>query len=277
LLATGSFCLVELIGGWLTNSLALLSDAGHMFADVAALAISLFALRLAQRPPTQTKTFGYHRIEILAAFVNGLGLWLIVGLIFHEAYLRLFDPPEVQSTRMIAIASAGLLVNLFSLLMLHRSQATDLNMRAAFVHVLGDALGSVGAVVAGVIMAATSWYQADPLVSILLGALILRSSWGIVRESVDILMMGTPRELNLTQIETYLLEIPGVSEVHDLHVWTMTSGVYQLTAHLVIHRNEEPGAIIDAAQTGLRDRFGITHTTVQLDPEAPCAEEFRAH
>jgi cobalt-zinc-cadmium efflux system protein len=274
---TGSFCLVELAGGWLTNSLALLSDAGHMFSDVAALGISLFAMRLAQRPPTERKTFGYHRVEILAAFVNGLGLWLVVGLILNEAYQRFFNPTEVHGEAMLAIAAVGLLVNGASLYVLRGSQGENLNVRAAFVHVLGDALGSVGAVAAGLIMLTTDWYLADPLVSVLIGLLILYSSWGIVRESVDVLMMGTPRGLRVTDIEGCLLDIGGVREVHDLHVWTMTSGMYQLTAHLVISRDCEAREVIDAAQVRLRDRFGIGHTTVQLDPEDACAEEFRAH
>jgi len=277
LVITGGFCVVEVVGGVVTNSLALLSDAGHMFADVVALGVSLSALYLSQRPPTASKTFGYHRIEILAAFVNGLALWLIVGLIFHEAYGRLFDPPAVQSRGMIVIAAIGLLVNLASLFVLHGSHDENLNVRAAFVHVLGDALGSVGALAAATIMLLTGWYPADPLMSIAIGALILYSSWGIVRESVDILMQGTPRELEIADVERCLLDIGGVCEVHDLHVWTMTSGMYLLSAHLVVNREQEPRAILDSAQIRLRDRFGISHATLQLDPEGACAEEFRGH
>ncbi len=274
---TATYCVVELVGGIVTNSLALLSDAGHMFADVAALGISLFALRLSQLPPNPSKTFGYHRVEILAAFVNGLALWLIVGLIFHEAYQRFRDPPAVRSAAMIAIAAVGLVVNLASLLVLQRSQAESLNVRAAFMHVLGDALGSVGAIVAGVVMLTSGWYLADPLVSAGIGVLILYSSWGIVRESVDILMQGTPREMRLQDIEQCLLGIHGVHQVHDLHVWTLTSGRYLLSVHLVVAGNNEPRPIIDAAQLRLRERFGIGHTTVQVDPEDECTEEFRGH
>lgn len=277
LIITGGFCIVELVGGVLTNSLALLSDAGHMFADVAALGVSLFALYLSQRPPTASKTFGYHRVEILAAFVNGLGLWLIVGLIFHEAYRRLLDPPAVRSGGMIVIAVVGLAVNIASLWVLHGSHDESLNVRAAFVHVLGDALGSVGAVTAGVIMYTTGWYPADPMVSVAIGLLILYSSWGIVREAVDILMQGTPRELVLGDVERSLLEIGGVSEVHDLHVWTLTSGRYLLSAHLVIAGERQARTILDTAQVRLRDQFGISHATLQLDPEDACAEEFRIH
>ena len=274
---TAGYCLVEVIGGFLTNSLALLSDAGHMFADVGALGISLFAMRLAQLPPTANQTFGYHRVEILAAFVNGLALWLIVGLIWREASTRVLDPPAVHSVGMIAIAAVGLGVNLLSMLMLHRSQAESLNVRAAFVHVLGDALGSVGAIVAGIAMLTRGWYLADPLVSAGIGLLILASSWGIVRESVEILMQGTPREMRVADIERCLHEIADVLEVHDLHVWTLTSGRYLLSVHLVVCGDDARRRVIDAAQTRLRERFGITHTTVQVDSENECTEEFRGH
>ena len=274
---TAGYCVVELVGGFLTNSLALLSDAGHMFADVVALGVSLFALRLAQRPPTASKTFGYHRVEILAAFVNGLALWLIVGLIFREAYQRFSEPPPVHSIGLIVIAAVGLGVNLMSLFVLRGSQAVSLNVRAAFVHVLGDALGSMGALVAGIVILTTGRTIADPLVSVGIGVLILASSWGIVRESVDILMQGTPREMRLEDIEACLRGIKGVCQVHDLHVWTMTSGKYLLSVHLVVSPGEEPRPIIDAAQNQLRERFGIGHTTVQIDPEDECTEEFRAH
>ncbi len=277
LVITATYCLVEVAGGVLTNSLALLSDAGHMFADVVALGISLFAARLSQLPPTASKTFGYHRVEILAAFVNGLALWLVVGLILHEAYQRFQSPPAVQSAGMITIAAVGLAVNLASLLVLRHSQAESLNVRAAFVHVLGDALGSVGALVAGVVMLTSGWYVADPLASVGIAVLILYSSWGIVRESVDILMLGTPREMRLEDVEQCLLGIDGVREVHDLHVWTLTSGRYLLSVHLVVSREDAARRIIDAAQTRLRERFGIGHTTVQVDPEDECTEEFRAH
>jgi cobalt-zinc-cadmium efflux system protein len=274
---TAIYCLVELAGGILTNSLALLSDAGHMFADVAALGISLFAARLSRLQPTASKTFGYHRVEILAAFVNGLALWLVVGLIFSEAYQRLHEPPAVRSLGMIVIAAVGLAVNVFSLQILRHSQAESLNVRAAFVHVLGDALGSIGALLAGVMMLVWGWYVADPLVSVAIGGLILYSSWGIVRESVEILMQGTPREMQLEDIERCLLTIEGVREVHDLHVWTLTSGRYLLSVHLVVSPGDATRPVIDAAQTRLRERFGIGHTTVQVDAGDECTEEFRAH
>jgi cobalt-zinc-cadmium efflux system protein len=277
LVLTASYCLVEFAGGIFTNSLALLSDAGHMLSDVAALGLSLFAIRLAQLPPTANKTFGYHRVEILAALVNALLLWVIVALIFLEAFHRFRMPPPVKSTGMIAVATVGLGVNLVSLLVLNRSQGESLNVRAAFIHVLGDALGSVGAVLAGVLILVANWSVADPLVSVGIGLLILYSSWEIIRDSVDILMQGTPRGMRVEEVEQYLLGIAGVRQVHDLHIWTLTSGKYHLSVHLVIDYDSEPHAIIDAAQTRLRERFGIGHTTVQVDREVECAEEFRAH
>lgn len=277
LVITAGYCLVEFAGGILTNSLALLSDAGHMFADVAALGLSLFAIRLAQMPPTASKSFGYHRVEILAALVNALFLWGIVALIFVEAYRRFLSTPQIKSAGMIAVASIGLGVNVASLLVLRRSQAESLNMRAAFVHVLGDALGSVGAVLAGIAIMLANWTVADPLVSVGIGLLILYSSWEIIRDAVDILMQGTPRGMRVDEVEECLLGIGGVRQVHDLHIWSLTSGRSHLSAHLVICAESEPHAIIDAAQTKLHEQFGIDHTTVQVDREVECAEKFRAH
>jgi len=274
---TAAYCLVELAGGLLTNSLALLSDAGHMFADVAALGLSLFAIRLAQLPPTASKTFGYHRVEILAALVNALCLWGIVVVIFYEAYERFLNPPPVKSAGMIAVASIGLGVNLASLWVLRHSQSESLNMRAAFVHVLGDALGSVGAVCAGIAILVADWYVADPMVSVGIGLLILYSSWEIIRDAVDILMQSAPRGMRVDEVEECLLQIDGVRQVHDLHIWSLTSGRCHLSAHLVVCADNEPHTIIDAAQSKLHELFGIDHTTVQVDREVECAEKFRAH
>ena len=277
LVITAGYCVVELIGGVLTKSLALLSDAGHMFADVAALGLSLFAIRLAQLPPTTKRTFGYHRVEILAALVNALVLWAIVVAIVIEAYQRLREPPVINSAPMMLIATVGLAVNLISLGVLRRSQRESLNVRAAFVHVLGDALGSVGVIVAGILIWAAHWQVADPLAGVGIGLLILYSSWEIIRDAVDILMQSTPRGMRLEDVEQCLLCIDGVQQIHDLHIWTLTSGKYQLSVHLVVSDGCDPRPIIDAAQTQLSERFAIGHTTVQVDPEVECAEEFRAH
>lgn len=274
---TATYCIVEFAGGLLTNSLALLSDAGHMFADIGALGLSLFAIRLSRMPPTASKTFGYHRVEILAALVNALLLWAIVGLIAVEAFERLRRPPVINSTGMIAVAVVGLVINLISLLVLRRSQAESLNVRAAFMHVLGDAFGSAGVIVAGLAIWIANWRMADPLVSVAIGVLIVYSSWEIIRDAVDILMQSTPRGMRLEDVEQCLLNITGVHQVHDLHVWTLTSGKYQLSVHLVVGDGCNVRTVIDAAQSRLRERFGIGHTTVQVDPEVECAEEFRGH
>src|SRR3990172_8350381 len=178
------YFVAEVVGGILTNSLALLSDAGHMFSDIAALALSLFAFRMARRPATTEKTYGYHRVEILAALINGLSLWPIVGIIFHEAYHRFLDPPEVQSLGMLVVAALGLGVNVVAGFILYGSHKENINLRGAFLHVIGDALGSVGAVIAGIIMLLTGWYLADPLISVFIGLLILYTSWGLVKYSV---------------------------------------------------------------------------------------------
>jgi cobalt-zinc-cadmium efflux system protein len=204
-------------------------------------------------------------------------LWVIVGLIFSEAYHRFLNPPAVKSAGMIAIAAIGLGVNIASLLVLRGSRAESLNMRAAFVHVLGDALGSVGAVVAGIAILAADWSVADPLASVAIGLLILYSSWEIIRDAVDILMQSAPRGMRVEEVEQCLLHIQGVRQVHDLHIWSLTSGRYHLSAHLVVGGENEPHVIIDAAQRRLHERFGIDHTTVQVDREVECAAAYRVH
>lgn len=274
---TASFFLVELIGGWLSNSLALSSDAGHMFTDVAALAGSLLAIRLGQRPPDERNTFGYYRAEIIAAFVSGLVLWFLVGLIFREAYDRLWNPPAVQGGAMMAIAFAGLAVNVASLLLLRPSRADNLNVRAAFVHVLGDALGSLGAIAGALLIFAGGWNIADPLASIAIGLLLLYSSARIVREAAAILMQSAPPDIRLGDIESCLCAISGVLEVHDLHVWALTSNRYLLSVHLVVGDGTAPSLVLSSAQQALHDHFGIAHATVQIDHKAACAEHFRAH
>ena len=263
---TGSYCVVEFIGGLLTNSLALLSDAGHMLSDVSAMALSLFAAYIATLPVTSQKTFGYYRAEILAAFLNGLALWLVAGIIFREAYYRFYSPSEVHGYGMSLIAGVGLLVNLIAVWTLHGAHHSNLNIRGVFLHVLGDALGSVGAIVAGVTILWTGWSWVDPLTSVLIGLLVLMSSFGLVRESVDILMQATPRHLDLPQLQAAIEAIPGVGRVHDLHVWTLTSGLFTLTAHVVVNGSTNHHDLLDAIEGNLRQRFGIDHTTIQLEP-----------
>ena len=266
LVLTGGYCIVEFIGGLLTNSLALLSDAGHMLSDVSAMALSLFAAYIATLPVTSQKTFGYYRAEILAAFLNGLALWLVAGIIFREAYYRFFSPPEVHGYGMSLVAGVGLLVNLVVVWQLRDAHHSNLNIRGVFLHVMGDALGSVGAIFAGIVILWTGWNWVDPLTSVAIGLLVLISSFGLVRESVDILMQATPRHLDLPQLQAAIEAIPGVDRVHDLHVWTLTSGLFTLTAHVVVNGSTDHHDLLDAIEENLRQRFGIDHTTIQLEP-----------
>jgi len=273
---TAVYFFVELLGGILTNSLALLSDAGHMFSDIAALGLSLFAFQMARRPATTKKTYGYHRLEILVALINGLTLWLIVGIIFNEAYRRFLDPPQVHSLGMLLIAAIGLVVNVVAGMILFGSDHGSLNMRGAFLHVLGDALGSVGAVAAGLIMLATEWYLADPLISILIGLLILYTSWGLIKESLDILMQSVPKGIDVEEVQRALEQVSGVSKIHDLHVWSVTSGVFTLSAHAVITSDGDPHMILDRIEDRLKRQFSIEHTTIQLEFEDREGREFQA-
>lgn len=272
---TGVYFAAEVIGGFLTNSLALLSDAGHMFSDIAALAMSLFAFQMARRPATMKRTYGYHRLEILAALINGLSLWLIVGVIFTAAYNRFFDPPEVQSEGMLIVASLGLAVNIAAGVILYGSHHESLNIHGAFLHVLGDALGSLGAIFAGLVMVFTGWYLADPLVSVFIGLLILYSSWNLIRESVSILMQSVPTGIDLEEVRMAIERIQGVQKVHDLHVWAVTSGIFTLSAHAVTDGNEDFHRVLNEIEGMLRDRFRIEHTTIQLETEDRERNEFQ--
>jgi cobalt-zinc-cadmium efflux system protein len=266
----------ELIGGFLTNSLALLSDAGHMLSDIAALALSLFAFRIAKRPATVSSTYGYHRAEILAALFNGLTLWLIVGVIFAAAYNRFLDPPAVESYGMMIVASLGLLVNVVAGAILYGSHHHNLNLRGAFLHVVSDALGSVGAIAAGLVMLLTGWYVADPLISILIGLLILYSSWNLVKESFSVLMQAVPRGIRLEDVQQALEEVEGVSKVHDLHVWAVTSDIFTLSAHAVVENGGDFHQVLNGIEDTLKERFNIEHTTIQLEIESREEKEFKA-
>lgn len=273
---TSVYFVAELVGGLLTNSLALLSDAGHMLSDIAALGLGIFAFQMARRPATTKRTYGYHRLEILVALINGLALWLIVGAIFHEAYRRVFDPPAVQSLGMLVVAALGLGVNLVAGFILYGSREESLNVRGAFLHVLGDALGSVGAVAAGAVMLLTEWYLADPIVSVFIGALILYTSWELIRESIDILMQSVPKQIDVGEVQRVMEQVDGVIKIHDLHVWAVTSGVFTLSAHAVIVPDGNPHLILDKIEAELKTRFSIEHTTIQLEMENREEKEFQA-
>jgi cobalt-zinc-cadmium efflux system protein len=269
LAVTAAVCLLELVGGYLTNSLALLTDAAHMFTDVTALALSLFALWMGGRPASETKTFGYYRAEILAALVNGMALWVIVVLILSEAWRRLHDPPPVAGGGMLALAGAGLLVNVGVAVRLREHRHRSLNLRGAYLHVLSDLLGSVGAVAAGATILATGWNAADPLASALIAVLILMSSWALVREAVDVLMEAVPGHIDVEALRRSLECVPGTDEVHDLHVWTLTTGRYALSAHAVVAGDHADDDAILAAMADVCARdFHIEHVTIQIEHES---------
>jgi cobalt-zinc-cadmium efflux system protein len=271
---TAGYFFAEVIGGLLTNSLALLSDAGHMFSDIAALGLTLCAFQIARRPATSKRTYGYQRLEILAALINGLILWLVVGIIFTEAYRRLMEPPEVRPVGMLVIAAGGLVVNIVSGRILYACDHGSLNIRGAMLHVLGDALGSVGAMLAAVIMLLTGWYFADAVISVAIAVLILYTSWELVRESVDILMQSVPRGIDAEEVQRAMEQVTGVIKVHDLHVWSVTSGVFTLTAHAVVCPDDSAQAILDEIEAELKSRFDIKHTTIQLETESREEKEF---
>lgn len=265
--ATAAWFVVELAAGFYTNSLALMADAAHMLTDVAALSLSMFALRIASRPATHRKTYGYLRAEILASLANGVLLVILALSVLYEAYHRLFQPPAVRGGIMLIVAVLGLVVNLVTLSLLYRSQHECLNVRGAFLHVLGDALGSVGAIVAGTAMVLWQWYLADPLVSALVSMLIMYSSWELLRESVDVLLEGTPRHLDVASILSDLGSTEGVLSVHDLHVWSITSGMPAMSCHVVLTSDADPAVVLSDLSRVLREKHDIDHTTIQIEKE----------
>ena len=274
LVLTAVYMLAEAIGGWLANSLALLADAGHMLADVAALALALFAAWFSARPANAAKTFGYYRLEILAALTNGVVLVAISLGILYEAYQRWLTPQPVESKLLIAVAAGGLVVNLICAWLLHGAHEGDLNVRGAWLHVMGDALGSVGALVAGALIALKGWYAADPFISAFISLLIVWSSWHLIREATNVLLEGTPAHINLAAVEEAILKTDGVEGVHDLHVWTITSGRDALSAHVVHATVVAQPALLNALRLKLHDRFGVDHLTIQMETADSADETF---
>ena len=272
---SAAYFVAEVVAGFLTNSLALISDAGHMLSDVGALALSLFAFRVARRPATHHRTFGYHRVEILAALFNGLTLWLIVGVILAAAFNRLLHPPPVGSLGMMIVAMLGLAVNIAAAAILHAGHSHNLNMRGAFLHVVSDAIGSVGAIAAGAIMLTTGWYLADPLISIFIGVLILYSSWTLVKDSLVVLMQSVPKGIRLDDVRQTIEAVDGVHKVHDLHVWAVTSDIYTLSAHAVVENGGDFHQVLNGIEATLKERFNIEHTTIQLETESREHQEFK--
>ena len=259
---TGGYAIVEAAGGWLAGSLALLSDAGHMATDAAALGLALFAQWVARRPPSARASYGYARAEVLAAFVNALALLLLVAFIVVEAMRRLASPAPVAGAMVLGIAAVGLLVNLVTAWLLSRA-GTSMGARSALLHVLSDALGSIAAMVAGAVIVTTGWTPIDPLLSLLTAVLILRSTWRLLAQTTGVLMEGVPAHLDYREIGTALTAIPGVTGVHDLHVWQMSARHSALSAHVTIDDAAEWLRILDAARQLLAARFRIHHVTLQ--------------
>ena len=260
-----AFFVVELVGGILSNSLALLADAGHMLSDVAALGLSLLALRWALRSPTAQKTFGYHRLEILVALINGLVLWGMAGYIFYEAVGRIFQPPEISSTPLLVIASLGLLINLLGMYVLLPTRERGINLRSAFIHLLSDSFASFAAVVAGLAIWLQGWYWFDPVAGIVVGAMIVISSWQLVWEATDILMESTPKHIDLDVVQAALEAHPEVKKVHDLHVWTIASGIFASSLHVAVDSPPDRDCLTWELEEILRERFGLEHNTIQLE------------
>jgi cobalt-zinc-cadmium efflux system protein len=262
---TVAYMLAEAVGGFLTNSLALLSDAGHMLADVASLGLAWLALWFTARPITPKKTYGYYRIEILAALANGVALIVISLLIAYEAMHRLRHPEAVAGFEMLLIAAGGLLVNAFSAWLLHGASEENLNMRGAFLHITGDALGSVGAIIAGLLIWRWGWTLADPIISFVVCALIVFSSWHLIHASVNILLEGTPPHINVRSVVEAMHAVKGVADVHELHIWTISSGKEALSAHVTLAAGAAHRATLEALQAQLRAQFNITHVTIQIE------------
>lgn len=276
LAVVGIFFVVELVGGILTNSLALISDAGHLLTDVGGLGLALFALWFSVRPASAQRSYGYYRIEILAAMVNGLTLWGISAYIFYEAYQRFLSPPEVNALPMLIIAAVGLLAQASVSVVLKRGAGESLNVKGAYMHVLTDAVQSVGVIVAGLIMVFTKFYLADPIISVLIGVLIVYGGGRIVLETVHILLEGTPKGLDLRRLERAMAGVDGICGVHDIHAWVLTSGYNALSAHVVYDKSLDAEGI-DRVGHRLREAvmgsFPVHHVTIQLeDTEGECCE-----
>jgi len=271
LVLTGSFMVLEVVGGWLSGSLALLADAGHMLTDVVALALSLLTAWIAQRPADANKTYGYLRWEILAALVNGAALFGIAGWVVLEAIERIQHPGPIRSGLFLAIATAGLVVNLVSLAMLHGSRHGSLNARGAYLHVLSDALGSIGALSAAAVIWLTGWTVADPIASVVLSLLILVGAWRLLRESTDILLDAVPRHVAMADVQQRILGVPGVAAVHDLHVWTVVNGVVAMSGHAVVPELDSHPEVLDGIRSEMA-ALGIGHVTMQLEVADECEE-----
>lgn len=262
---TTTYLVAEVIGGIVTGSLALLADAGHMMTDVGGLALALFAIWFAAKSATPERTYGYYRTEILAALANAIVLFFISGYILYEAWRRFQEPPTVESGPMLIVATIGLLVNIVSAWMLRGASGESLNMQGAYLEVISDMLGSIGVIIAALIISFTGWYYADPLFSVFIGLFIIPRTWKLLREAIGVLLEGTPAHINPVDVRAAMDAVPGVEAVHDLHIWSITSGVEALSAHARISNGVAPSATLAALNRILKERFNIEHTTIQLE------------
>jgi len=274
LVLTGAFMIVEVIGGILSGSLALLADAGHMFTDTMALALAAVAFRVSSRPADSKRSYGYQRFQILAAFINGLSLLVIVGWILIEAMRRLITPTEVMGTTMLIVASAGLVVNIIAFIVLRGGDRENMNIRGAALHVAGDLLGSIAAIVAAVVIISTGWMPIDPILSVLVALLILRSAWYLVKRSAHILLEGAPEWLDQDRMQSRLVErIPAINSIHHVHVWGLTPQHLMLTMHVALTGNPpDPTAVVRRVKGVLREDFGINHSTIEIETD-DCADQ----
>lgn len=262
---TLTYLIAEVIGGIVTKSLALLADAGHMLTDVGGLALALFAINITQRPASEKRTYGYYRAEILAALANAIVLIFISLYILYEAWQRFKSPPEVSSGNMLIVAAIGLVVNVTGMLILRKGSQESLNMKGAYFEVLSDMLTSIGVIAAAIIMLTTGWYYADPIISAGIGLFILPRIWVLLKDAVGVLLEGTPSDINLAALKATLNSIPGVIAVHDLHVWSLTSGMNSMSAHVEVLENADAREVLTLIKAKLRDDFKIVHTTIQTE------------
>lgn len=265
---TATFMIAEIVGGILTGSLALLADAAHMATDAGGLALALIAIRFAERPATPRNTYGYVRTEVLSALTNAVVLLLVTVYILYEAYQRFLDPPPILGGPMLAVAIVGLAVNLVSMKLLAAGASESVNVKGAYFEVLGDMLGSLGVIVAAGIVMLTGWTLADPIVGAAIGLFIVPRAWILLKQVIHILMEGTPPEVDLSLLEAKLRALPGVVDVHDLHVWTLTSGLDSMSGHIVVQDIREGGDTLRLAGAVLREEFGIAHVTIQIEDQA---------
>jgi len=267
IILTGFILVAEVTGGLISNSLALLSDAGHVFADIIALSLSWYGVRQAERPPSTRMTFGYHRVGVIVAIVNAVSIFAIASIILYQAYHRLQQPPEVNSLLMLLVATLGLAVNAFVAFWLRREQQSNLNVRSAFWHALGDALASIGVIIGGIIILFTRWFLVDPIISVLISFVIILAAWRILREGLRVLLEAAPGHVDITEMVNALNQVPEVKDIHDIHVWSISPELHAMSCHVFIDdlSTTQAASIRQKIEDLLRERFQIKHTTLQME------------